>query len=157
MPETLEAWPAITEAYAFVLPSYQWLLARFEAADNRLNALLTLLATLTLGAPVFAGTVRPGISFIAPTFRTAIFLFIVASFIGVIGRVAGGLRLPDPGFFYEHDLHKPVEEFRKDVLYFAGKHFEANREAIAAKHTCAFAMTAVMLTEIFFFVLWMIP
>lgn len=54
-----ERWPAVRRAYDFVLPSYQMLASRFEAADTRLTVIMNLAATLTLGAPLLAKSIRP--------------------------------------------------------------------------------------------------
>ena len=67
-PEGRDKWPAVDRAYDFVLPSYQLLATRFEAADTRISALLTLTSTLTIAVPIFAKNVQPGISFASPTF-----------------------------------------------------------------------------------------
>jgi hypothetical protein len=52
-------WPSVETAYHFVLPSYQMMVSRFDAADTRLTALLTMTSSLTLGAPILARAVDP--------------------------------------------------------------------------------------------------
>src|SRR4051794_29791910 len=88
-PLNAEMWPSIGEAYVFVLPSYQWLLARYEAADNRLSTLVTWLSTLTLGMPVLGRALREDVSFRALPFRLAIALFAIAAAVGIVGRTTG--------------------------------------------------------------------
>src|ERR1051325_8587555 len=94
--ELRATFPAIDDAFTFVVPSYQWLMQRFEAADNRLTALLALLATLTLGAPVFGRAVRPTIAFDSFWFLLAMLCFAIASGVGVAGRAHGRLILANP-------------------------------------------------------------
>ena len=55
-PET--KWPGVNVAFEFVLPSYQWMLARFEAADTRIQTMTVFAATVMLGVPVLAPAQR---------------------------------------------------------------------------------------------------
>ena len=52
-----EEYPSVGLAYGFVQPSYQLLVSRFEAADTRLTALLTVVIGVTTAVPVFAKAV----------------------------------------------------------------------------------------------------
>src|SRR5688572_13300512 len=98
--------PAVDAAYGFVLPSYQLLTGRFEAADTRITTLLTLIVSITLGAPVFAKALRPGVSFEAPLFMGAVVAAILGVIVGMVSRVTGSLVLPDPMVMYEKSLHR---------------------------------------------------
>jgi hypothetical protein len=141
-PET--RWPAVALAYEFVIPSYQLLAGRFEAADTRISAGLTIASTVTLGTPLFAKAVRPDVSFESPPFVLAIVAFVFVASIGLIGRVRGCLTLPDPMSHYCENLHQSHWEFKRDAVYFAGKHFQMNAEAIRKKSNVSLWMTAFM-------------
>ncbi|KKN05538.1 hypothetical protein LCGC14_1086240 [marine sediment metagenome] len=55
-PDALRSeWPGVEEAYAFVLPSYQWMVTRLEAADSRIQTLLAFIATVSLAMPTLLG------------------------------------------------------------------------------------------------------
>jgi hypothetical protein len=84
------AWPAVDSAYDFVVPSYQMVMSRFEAADNRLTALITFASSITLGGPLFAKAVRPGIEFSSPVFWIAMACASLGVVCGVIGRFTEG-------------------------------------------------------------------
>jgi len=149
-----EQWPAVDAAYGFVLPSYQLLVGRFESADTRLTSLLTLSSTLTLAAPLFAKNVQPAISFRSPFFIFAMMVFLVAAIVGIFGRVAGSLALPDPMIMYQKSLHCSEWEFKKNQIYFAGEHFEYNVQAIRKKGNVALCLTVMLVLEIVAFVIW---
>lgn len=151
-----EQWPAVDAAYSFVLPSYQLLVGRFEAADTRLTSLLTLSSTLTLAAPLFAKSVQPTISFRSPFFVFAMAVFLLAAIVGILGRVAGTLALPDPMIMYEKSLHCSEWEFKKNQIYFAGEHFDYNVQAVRKKGNVAICVTIMLLLEIVAFVIWII-
>lgn len=153
-PDDFSRWPAIDDAYAFVLPSYQWLVSRFEAADTRLTTLLTLGASVTASAPVFARAVRPTILYGSPWFIGAMLAFCLAAVVGVLGRIAGRITLPNPGVLYAKSLHESAPEFRKNAIYFAGQHFDANARAIARKGQCAIGVTVALLVEVLGFAIW---
>jgi hypothetical protein len=150
-----EGYPGVKSAYDFVGPSYQLMAARFEAADNRLSALLTLVSSVTLGVPLLARTANPDISFTSSWFRIAITTFILSAVVGVVGRVSGGVELPNPAIFYNRSLHLSEWEFQKDALYFAGEAFKANASVIQAKGNIAFLQTVLWLIEVLCLVTWL--
>jgi hypothetical protein len=151
-----EQWPAVDRAYDFVLPSYQLLAGRFEAADTRLTALLTLTATLTLAVPIFAKNVQPSISFASPFFVFGMVVFLVGAIVGIFGRIAGSLTLPDPMVIYQNSLSDSEWEFKKNQIYYAGQNFEANVHAIRKKGNTAIFITVALLLEVVFFVTWIV-
>ncbi len=148
----VEQWPGVSVAYEFVLPSYTWLVARFEAADTRLTVLLTLAATLTIGVPVLAD--RQGISFSSAWFLVAIVSFFLGTLVGLVGRVYGTLKLPDPMLLYERSLHKSEWDFKKDAIWFAGEHFAGNRKAVRQKGNAAAALAGLLALEIICLIFW---
>lgn len=149
-------WPAVNSAYDFVIPSYQLLTSRFESADTRLTALLTLASTLTIAVPIFAKTVRPGVSFTSFSFGCGVLAFILGACIGIYGRVTGSIVLPDPMVIYKKNLHKSEWEFRKDQIYFAGKNFDANAQAVRRKGNVSIFVTITLLAEVLAFGAWII-
>src|SRR5437867_1681270 len=128
-----DQWPAVDAAYAFVLPSYQLLASRFEAADARVTTFLTIAATLTLGAPLFAKSVRPDLTLNSPIFWLSILIFVSGMIVGIIGRTKGSLMLPDPMVIHQKSLHRSECSFKMNQLFYAGEHFEFNREQIRVK------------------------
>ena len=152
-PET--KWPSVDLAYAFVLPSYQMMSSRFEAADGRLSALLTFAASVNLGAPVFAKAVGgTDVSFKAPWFIGAVSLFAVVVVVGLWGRVKGRITLPNPMVHYTKNLKDSRWEFQKNAIYFAGKHFEQNERAVAFKGNTAIALTSILIVEMAMLIAW---
>jgi hypothetical protein len=155
-PQTDEQrWPSVKVAYDFVLPSYQLLTSRFEAADTRLTTLLTFMSTLTLAAPIFGKNVNPDIVFATPSFLCGMGCFVLGAVIGVIGRVTGNLVLPDPMVMYEKSLHRSEWEFKKNQIDFAGQNFQANADAIREKGNVALGMTLALLLEVICFTVWL--
>jgi hypothetical protein len=147
-------WPGVHRAYDFVMPSYQMLMSRFEAADNRLTAMLALASTLTLGAPLLAKSLNPNVSFNSAWFRLGVGLFIVLVIVGLVGRSRGRLVLPNPRIIYERSLHENEWSFKKNAIYFAGQHFDQNAVAIRTKGNFALAVTLVFLGEVLTLLAW---
>jgi hypothetical protein len=148
-------WPGVNAAYDFVLPSYQMLVGRFEAADNRLTALLTFASGITLGFPVFARSVNPSASFSSPWFIAGMLLFLCAAAFGVWGRATGAVTIPNPAVLFNENLHKNDWAFKKDQLFRAGQHFGANVSAIERKGAFGMVVTVAVLLEIIMFVTWL--
>ncbi len=147
-------WPGVKDAYDFVIPSYSLLVNRFEAADTRLTVLLTFGATITLGAPILGKSISQSINFRSVWFILAIVSFILLASTGLFARVRGTLTLPNPAVIYRESLHETEWAFRKNAIYFAGQHFNANAQAIRTKGTLATTMAAFIVLEILFFLLW---
>lgn len=154
--QTAQQWPAVDTAYDFVIPSYQLLVTRFEAADTRLTALLTLGSTLTVTVPIFAKNVQSDISFASPFFLLGMALFLLGAVIGIVGRVTGSLALPDPMVIYRKSLHHSEWEFKKNAIYFAGQHFDYSVQAIRYKGNVALCVTVALLLEVVLFVVWVV-
>ena len=146
-------WPAVEPAYDFVVPSYQMLISRFEAADNRLTALVSVVSGLTLGGPAFARAVNQTIAFDSPQFMFALVAAAVAAILGVVGRIQGRLVLPNPTIFYGV-LHESPWTFKKNAIYFAGQHFTKNARTIEVKGRYATAVTIVLLIQIWMLTIW---
>jgi hypothetical protein len=150
-----EQWPAVDAAFQFVLPSYQMLMSRFEAADNRLTALLTFASSVTLGVPLIGRSLNSNASFSSPWFAGGVLFFIVGAVFGVWGRVSGTITLPNPTVLFNENLHKSEWAFKKDQIFRSGKHFVANVEAVERKGGFAFILTAALLLEVLAFVIWL--
>jgi hypothetical protein len=149
-------YPAVDTAFAFVLPSYQFMLSRFESADNRLTALLTFMSTITLAVPLFAKNLNPTIDFHSRLFLCGLGFFLVGSIAGVIGRSIGKLTLPDPNVIFEKHLGWSKWEFQKNSIGYAGDAFEKNRKKIDKKYWLALAITVSLLLEVALFSLWIV-
>jgi hypothetical protein len=145
--------PSVGSAYDFVLPSYQWVASRFEAADTRLTALLTLTSTVTLAVPLFAKNVNEHIRFSSPLFLLGMIAFLIAGVVGVIGRIKGKLVVPNPGELFNH-LDLPEWEFRKNQIFYAGENFNKNKHTIATKGRMTICVTIALLAEVVLFTAW---
>jgi hypothetical protein len=155
-PKDEDLYPGVEHAYAFVLPSYQLLVGRFEAADNRLTAFLTLASTLTLAAPVFAKSIRPEISFRSMWFVIGVSCFLAATVVGIAGRLYGGLVLPDPNLLYDKTLHLNAWKFKRHAIDFAGRHFQRNVRAVRVKGNLSILISVLLALEISAFLLWFV-
>jgi hypothetical protein len=146
--------PAIDAGFTFVLPSYTWLLTRIEAADGRLNQILTLASTITAGVTTVARAVRPNIAFSSGYFVMALLLFVGGAFWAIKGRLEGGVALPDPAFLYQQ-LDEQDDRFKATALFFAGKHYAKNAELATKKSNAAVVAAVCLTSEIVALIFWM--
>ena len=151
-------YPGIKCAYDFVFPSYQWMLARLEGADSRIQTLQTFIVTATFGiTAVLTATSEKGeLQFVSLPFVAAMALAVLAIILGVIGRSSGGIILTNPGNLHEKFLHRGEWTFKKDMIYFAGEHFKKNKDVVEQKHTITTAMTWLFLGEMALLLFWVI-
>src|SRR4051812_36036870 len=125
-----DKWPGTDDAYTFVLPSYQWMLTRLEAADSRIQALQTFVLTVTTAIPAIVTTAsgpNGQAKLTSQWFFYAMLAAGVAIVIGVIGRMSGSIMLIDPSLLHTKEwLSLESDAFKRDMIYFAGQHYERN-------------------------------
>jgi hypothetical protein len=148
-------YPSVDLAYGLVLPSYQLLVGRFEAADNRLHTLLTLVVTVTTAVPLFARNVAPAASFNAPSFKCGLIVAAAAAVVCVLGRVIGTITIVNPNVIYKENLHKTPWVFKKDAIYRAGQHFSNNLNSIKLKGWFTLSGTVLLFLEVAAFAVWL--
>ena len=124
--QSLEVFPAVPSAYDFVIPSYNWMLSRYEAANSGIQTLLGYVTTLTFALPALAISTGKKLQFCSLHFYIAIALFLLIIITGLVVRLWGHITFLDPGTLFGKSLHLSEFEFKKDCIYFAGKHFDSN-------------------------------
>ena len=154
--EILKKWPGVDHAYEFVIPSYNWLLARFEAANNRIQTMQAFAASITLAIPITARSLNPDIAFQDWRFLLAVCLAGAVVVVGVIGRQSGNLALVNPAKLWASSLSWGSAEFKKNAIYWAGENFNANNTAIANKWKLANWMMALFCVELLMFLAWVV-
>src|SRR5437870_4973286 len=97
-------YPGVQFAYDYVLPSYDWMLQRVQAAENRIQAVQVFATSFTFGVPAFAKVLNPALSFSAGRFVLAMLAFVVLMILGAITITRSGLKLANPNVFYERWL-----------------------------------------------------
>jgi hypothetical protein len=150
-----DKWPAVGAAYDFVLPSYQWMVASIDAAVGRIQVTMTLAATVTLGFPVLARSVKSQIAFASPWFILALVFFLAAFVMGMIAKSWGTITLASPSKLHDSRLHLSEWEFKQDAIYFAGVAFSRNAALVNLKARLNTWMSALLLAEVIAFVIWL--
>ncbi|MDT4895908.1 MAG: hypothetical protein QOH25_985 [Acidobacteriota bacterium] len=120
-----KTYPSVDLAYSFAVASYEVAQKRIDAVDSRLQTLLALGATVSLPIPVLANA--KALSFNSTWFIAAACAFAFAMIAGTVARLRGRIILLHPSQLYQSWLHFSEWEFKKNMVYFAGQHFEANR------------------------------
>ena len=147
-------YPSVDLAYEFVKPSYDWMLNRIEAVNNKIQGLLTLATAITFAMPIFTKAIFDAVDFKSVWFYGAIVAYILLVSIGIFGIRMGKVKLVHPQKLYEQWLTDSTWEFRKDTIYFAGLDFEDNKKIIDKKSLLRDIMNIVLLGEILTFILW---
>jgi hypothetical protein len=147
-------WPGVEPAYDMVIPSYQWLLARFEAVSGRLQWLQVLAATIMLGGPSLGKAVRADISFGSGWLIAAIVTTAAVMLLGGVAKSYGAVILPSPAVLYRECLHLSEWEYKKTAIYWAGEHFESNTKLVNRKARAAMVMTALLFIEVVLLLVW---
>jgi hypothetical protein len=147
-------WPGIEHAYAFVLPSYQWMLTRYEAADSRIQTLMAFVATVTLAIPAWLRSAS--VTSAAPQWlsASAIGCGVGAVAVGLVGRNIGHVWLASPDILRDKWTRDGEWTFKSEMLYFAGAHFLKNERTIRVKANLSRIMTVLFLGEIALFLVW---
>ena len=149
-------YPSLELAFEFVKPSYDWIMNWFEITNNKIQSLLTLAVTLTAALPLFAIAIFQEINFKSNWFYISLGCFLALMIAGVIGRRIGAVKLLHPRLLYNQTLQYSKFEFKRNLLYWAGEHFNINKKYIFIKNLILDIMTGLLLLEIVFIVVWII-
>ena len=137
------------------MASYQEIAARYDAANQRIDGLLTLTSTVTLAAPIVVAAAGGDPDFRSPALIAAVVLFSAALLVGAIARgFAGKSRLIGPSSLYADWLGLSPSEFKLNGIYWAGEHFRQTADAIWRKSWAAHAMTVLFLAEGIALLVW---
>lgn len=136
------------------MPSYQWMIARIDAVDGRIQALTTFVATITLGVPAFGRAVGSTLPFTSPWFIGAGLVATATVLLGIVARGRGVIALPHPSKLYETSMELTKWEYQRDALFFAGEHFTANNRSLESKHRALMGMTSLFLLELACLFVW---
>ena len=149
-----QQWPGVEPSQSFVIPSYQWMLSRIEAADSRIHTLMTFVATVTFAVPTLGKAIRPEIPLTSPWLLTALVIAALIFGWGIYARSHGGIQLPHPSDIFKKWLGKSRWRFQKDAIYWAGRHFEDNRLMVEWKAEAVNRMSGAFVVEMVFLLLW---
>ncbi len=146
--EPVDEFPGLDLAYDRAMASYQEIAARYDAANQRIDGLLTLSSTVTLAAPIVLAAAGGDPDFRSPALIAAVSLFAAALVLGVVARgFTGSSKLIGPSTLYEDWLQLSATEFKLNAIYWAGTHFQSTAAAIWRKSWAAHAMTALFVME----------
>ena len=147
--------PGLDLAYERAMASYQEIGARFDAANQRIDGLLTLTSTVTPAAPLIVAATGTGATLRSPLLAVVAGLFATVLLFGVAARgLVGSLTLVGPSDLYEDWLGLGETEFKLDGLYWAGEHFEHGMNVVWRKSLLAHAMTALFAAEVVVLLSW---
>jgi hypothetical protein len=149
-----EQYPSVDLAYEFVKSSYDWMLNRIEAMNNKIQGLLTLATTITAAMPILAKAMFTNVSFQSVWFAVAMVIYILLVIVGIIGVSTGTVRLIHPMNLYEKWLSDSPFDFKKDTIYFSGQDFEDNKKALEVKSLLRTIMNILLLGELLMLIYW---
>ena len=149
------AWPGVEFAYDFVVPSYDWALRRYEASNGRLQNVVALTLTVTTAVPILSRFVAPDADILSPLFLAAVSIAAMVVIGGALSVSLGELALASPARLFQEHLGAGRWEFKKNQIYWAGQHLEANIRQVNRKVRVAFALTVAFSAEIGLLIAWL--
>lgn len=139
-------YPGVDLAYPLALESYEWAAKRFDTLDSRIQTILGLGISLTLAVPIALSALKLSIN--GRWFVAAAVLFVLALSLGTYARLMGKLTVITPEMLYQKWLHLSDWEFKKNLIFFAGEHFNKNRNLLEKRHRFAAAATFIFFLEV---------
>ena len=147
-------WPGVEFAYELAMGSYDLIGQRLDAANARIQALLGFVATTTLAAPVIVRSIQSDASFDSLWFIAAIGLAISTLCTGIVAIQFGSLVAFSPTILYEKWLEWPDWEFKKNAIFWAGRHFETNSQLLDRKFWATTALMTMYFAETGSLLIW---
>ena len=154
--DTPEKLPGVETAYEFIIPSYQLVERRMQAADAQIRGLQAFAATLAVAATVLAGGLNRQVEFGSPWLWVALGAFVAIVVIGAIANVLGNFTFISPNRLFEDWLWRDTWQFKKDLLAFAGEDFDKNVSGVNLKGNAAILMTGLFVLETVCLVVWIV-
>jgi hypothetical protein len=148
-----EKYPSVELAYAISLKSYEWVLDRVNAVDEGIEKLLALASSINLA--VIAVVSGGNLSFHG-WFWVALSLFAAGVVVGMTARLGSKVILITPANLYSKWLHFSPWEFRQNMIYFVGQHFEKGRRLVNRKGAYAIVVATIFLLEGVALALWLV-
>lgn len=149
-----QEWPSTAIAFELIEPSYGWSLQRIDEANGRIQALLSVAATITLGFPVVSAAILEEPEVGHWLFMLGLALFVVLFLVGIAGKTNRKVLLIDLERLHDKWLSDSPEEFKRHLLYFAGQHVRHNTNLVDRKHLAETWMACLFLIQITVWVLW---
>ncbi|MEX2446856.1 MAG: hypothetical protein WD734_05890 [Dehalococcoidia bacterium] len=150
-----QKYPGVPFAYEFVLPSYEAMFARVEAATSRIDSIVTLSTTLTLAAPALVASVT-GAPLTSRWLYAALVVFMLLLVLAIGMRTRSVITIVSPAVLYETWLHLDEFEFKRRAVYWAGEHFEKNSRTVYRKWIVAQIVGVLFAAEAVLLAIWAI-
>lgn len=149
-------YPSVGLAYDLAVSSYDTAHKRWEAADNRVQTLLTFTVTVELALPTLLHNNVPQTRFNSIWFILAVIAYAFSAGVGTYARLRQGLILPDPSKLYDKSLANSEWEFKKNFIYWAGEDYHTNNKHIKRKINYTLAMLMLFLIGSLLLIVWVI-
>src|SRR5688572_3570427 len=112
MSQNAETYPGVELAYPIAVASYDVALRRLDVMDGRLQTLMAFIVAVSAAVPSVAA--NRGIQFRSYWFYAALISFALAIGVGTYARLSGKIKVLKPEHAFNHWLHKPEWNFKKD-------------------------------------------
>ncbi len=147
-----QQYPSVELAFPLAIVSYDVAIKRLDTMDGRLQTIMAFVVTVSAAIPSIAGP--RGVRFQSIWFYIATAIFIITIAIGTYARLMGTIKVLKPKMLFEHWLHKPAWEFKKDFISFAGDDFEHNVGLVEHKWKCTVAITLLFFFQTVCLAVW---
>lgn len=148
-----EEYPGLPLAYDSIYHAYEWPMRRLDAIEDRIRAILTWTATVSVGVPTLAHATGVA-DWRSPLFIAAMLLFLAIGLIGLTAYWFESIQVVDPGVLFEKWRRLPEPQFRSDLLYFAGQAFQRNRALVERNANKARLLSALFMLEALLLAFW---
>lgn len=155
MPEDGPEHPSIHEAYGFVLPSYDWMLRRFDAVNGRLQNAVSLVATVPVLSISIIKALMPAARIDSPWLIAAVAVFASAALAGTTMLYKGkDLKVMRPGTIHKRHIDRQPADFKERMLKYAGGAFDHNLSVVLFRARAALLIMLALMAGLILLVVW---
>lgn len=152
----LGSYPSTEAAYELAVKTYPLAIQRADAMDARLQSAMSMASAISFAIPIAARNM--GLSFESPWFLAILFLFLVEVAVYFRGRFVvgrGDIEGIDPKRLHQDYLHLPEDEFKRDIIWYAGETWERNNDnLITPRWWHAVTLSFVLVVKVLVFCGW---
>lgn len=146
---------ALERSYQIAIRSYDVVINRISVMDGRILSLLALSSAITAAIPIL---VRNSFLIKNTCFMVLLAVIFLATvltgFYGLVWLKRGSMTDLDPRVFHRDYLDKEDEQFMKEVIKYAGQHYERNVKLLEAKWECSRNLTGLIVLETILILVW---
>ena len=116
---------------------------------------MSIVAAVTVAVPTLLQSVS-GLDFTDLRFVLALLVGVITVCVGIWNTNRGTIEVIDPAHLHDEYLDLPDGEFKRRMIYWAGKDFDANTRSVEGKAKLLDGLSVAFILQVALFTWWLV-